>query len=87
MTVATRRFVSEPLAARPLQYVKAGLAVGSVIWYWDYWRRVALESVLEREDKLKYFQTMQAMNANLRVGDEEEISNLTEYLASSTTRA
>eukprot|EP00354_Favella_ehrenbergii_P011261 CAMPEP_0170455266 /NCGR_PEP_ID=MMETSP0123-20130129/3289_1 /TAXON_ID=182087 /ORGANISM="Favella ehrenbergii, Strain Fehren 1" /LENGTH=57 /DNA_ID=CAMNT_0010718349 /DNA_START=187 /DNA_END=360 /DNA_ORIENTATION=+ len=56
------------------------------MWYWDYWRRCALEHVLEREDRIKYYQTVQALNANTRVGDEDSLSNLTEYLSGSTTR-
>ena len=81
-----RPYTMEALSARPLSYLKVGLIFGSVMWYWDYWRRAALEHVLEREDKLRYFKTMQAINHNLRVGDEDEISNLTEYLAGASTR-
>ena len=81
-----RQFTMEPLAARPLAYVKFALVAGSMMWYWDYWRRAALEHILEREDKLKYYTTVQAMNHNMRIGDEDQISNLTEYLAGSSTR-
>ena len=81
-----RPYTMESLSARPLSYLKIGLIFGTTMWYWDYWRRTALEHVLEREDKLRYFKTMQAINHNLRVGDEDEISNLTEYLAGASTR-
>ena len=77
----------ESLSARPLAYIKTGLCFGFVVFYWDYFRRNALEKVMESEDRLRYYQTMQAINHNMRVGDEDEISNLTEYLAGSTTRA
>ena len=82
-----RQYSHEPLSARPLTYVKNALAFGAVVFYWDYWRRTALEHVLQREDQMRYFQTMHAANNNLRVGDEDDLSNLTEYLAGSTTRA
>ena len=83
----SRYFLMESLSARPLAYIKTGLCFGAVIFYWDYFRRNALERVMEREDQLRYYQTMQSINHNMRVGDEDEISNLTEYLAGSTTRA
>ena len=86
MVAQTRRFLVEPLCARPLQYVKVGLVMGSIVWYYDYWRRVALEQVLKREDVLRVNLMLQAANVNMRVGDEDEISNLTEYLASTSTR-
>ena len=76
----------EPLAARPLQYLKMGVIFGASLWYWDYWRRIMMENVMEGEDKYRYWQQMQGINFTLRVGDEDEISNLTEYLASTTTR-
>ena len=63
------------------------LTFGLIMFQWDYLRRNMLEHVLEREEKMKYYTKMQGINFNLRVGDEDEITNLTEYLASSTTRA
>ena len=83
---ALRRYTVEPLAARPLSYIKFALMGGVMMWYWDYWRRVAMENVLESEDRYRYYQQMQSLNHHMRVGDENEINNLTEYLASSTTR-
>ena len=83
----TRYYQGEPLSARPLTYLKAMLGFGLFTWHWDYFRRNALENVLEGEQRMKYYTTMEAINHNLRVGDEDEITNLTEYLAGSTTRA
>ena len=82
-----RYYQGEPVSARPLTYLKTMIGFGVIMWQWDYFRRNALENVLEGEDKMKYYTTMQAINHNLRVGDEDEITNLTEYLAGSTTRA
>ena len=82
----TRQYTCEPLAARPLSYLRLAVIGGTAMWYWDYWRRCALEHVLEREDRVKYYTTTQALNFNLRVGDEDSMSNLTEYLAGSSTR-
>ena len=76
----------EPLAARPLSYIKSAACVGFIMFQWDYFRRNMMEAVLVGEDKMKYHTTMSAINHNLRVGDEDEISNLTEYLAGATTR-
>ena len=81
-----RPYTMEPFSARPLSYLKIGLAFGVTMWYWDYFRRVALEHVLEREDKFRYHRTVQAMNHHMRIGDEDEMTNLTEYLAGSSTR-
>jgi len=81
-----RQYTMEPLAARPFAYIKMAVTAGAMMWYWDYWRRCALEQVMEREDRVRYYQTMQAMNFHMRVGDEDDISNLTEYLAGATTR-
>ena len=76
----------EPLCARPFSYLKTALMWGFVMHQWDYFRRNMLENVLEKEEKMRYYKTMQAINHNLRVSDEDEITNLTEYLAGSTTR-
>ena len=81
-----RKYTMEPLAARPLQYLKMGLIFGGAIWYWDYLRRVMIEDTMKGEEKMRYYKNLRAINFNMRVGDEDEISNLTEYLASTTTR-
>ena len=83
---ACRQFLMEPLSARPLSYVRFAVTGGVAMFYWDYWRRTAMEHIFEREDKNRYYQTMQAINFNMRVGDEDEVTNLTEYLAGATTR-
>ena len=44
-----RKYTMEPLAARPLSYLKIGLYFGVVMWYWDYWRRIAIENTMEGE--------------------------------------
>ena len=81
-----RQYTHEPLAARPLSYLRFALLAGGMIWYWDYRRRCALENVLQREERFRYFQTVQSLNMHMRVGDEDATGNLTEYLAGSTTR-
>ena len=48
----------EPLAARPLAYVRFALVAGMTMSYMDWWRRCTLESVMESEDKLKYYTTI-----------------------------
>ena len=41
-----RQYTWEPMSARPLAYLKMALISGAMMWYWDYWRRAALEHVL-----------------------------------------
>ena len=81
-----RRYTHEPLAARPFSYVKSAIAFGIIIHQWDYLRRVMLENVLEREQENRYFRNVQSLNHHVRVGDEDSISNLTDYLAGKSTR-
>ena len=50
-----RKYTMEPLAARPLHYVRTGLILGGVIWYWDYWRRCIMENVMQGEEKYRYY--------------------------------
>ena len=76
----------EPLCARPFSYLRLGLFFGVSFHYWDYCRRVALEDVMRSEQRAKYFKTVKGMNTSVRFGEEDEISNLTDYLAGSTLR-
>ena len=87
VSVMQRYYCNELLCARPLKYAKVMLTFGAIMWQWDYTRRNILENVLEKEDQMRYYNSMQAINFNLRAGDEDEITNLTEYLAGATTRA
>eukprot|EP00351_Strombidinopsis_sp_SopsisLIS2011_P004116 CAMPEP_0116886396 /NCGR_PEP_ID=MMETSP0463-20121206/20227_1 /TAXON_ID=181622 /ORGANISM="Strombidinopsis sp, Strain SopsisLIS2011" /LENGTH=44 /DNA_ID= /DNA_START= /DNA_END= /DNA_ORIENTATION= len=41
----------EPLCARPFSYLRHGLFFSVLIGYYDYWRRNALEEVLQAEEK------------------------------------
>ena len=77
----------EPLSARPFSYARVGLVMGLTISYWDYWRRTALQEVLVAEQKQRYHQQVKAINASVRYGEEDDIQNLTEYLAGYTLRA
>ena len=45
-----------------------------------------MEEVMTKEEKLRYWKTVTAMNKGIRVGEEEDIKNLTHYLATSSTR-
>ena len=45
-----------------------------------------MEDVMRAEERAKYYKTVKAMNTSIRYGEEDEISNLTEYLAGSTVR-
>lgn len=80
-----RTGTQEPLCARPFSYLRLGLFFGVTIHWWDYARRVAMEDVMRAEHRAKYFKTVKAMNTSIRIGEEDEITNLTEYLAGTTT--
>jgi hypothetical protein len=43
----------EPVSARPFSYISTGLVLGVTIWYYDYWRRRAMEEVMVGEEKRK----------------------------------
>ena len=74
------------MSARPFAYLKCGLVLGAAVSYWDWWRRNALQQVMQAEEKQAYYKTLKAVNRNIRFGEEDEIGNLTEYLAGTTTR-
>ena len=54
LNVATRAASYEPLAARPWSYLATGAVLGVSIWYYDYWRRRAIEEVLYAEERRRY---------------------------------
>lgn len=78
--------MGEPLAARPFSYVRLGLFFGVAISYWDYFRRQMLEDALKGEQRARYHFQLRAINQTVRHGEEDEIQNLTDYLATTTTR-
>ena len=84
--MAARAGTMEPLCARPFSYLRVGLFFGIGISYWDYWRRTALEYVLYAEENQRYHNTVKGLNASVRYGEEDEIANLTEYLAGYTLK-
>jgi hypothetical protein len=81
MNMGTRSATMEPLCARPFSYLRVGLFFGVAISYYDYWRRNALQSAMYTEDKVRYYTLVKGMNANIRYGEEDDIQNLTDYLA------
>ena len=87
LQMVTRGSMGEPFSARPFAYLKFALIFGCGVSYWDYWRRCAMEQVLYSEEKIRYYQTVKAINASVRYGEEDEIQNLTEYLAGYSSRA
>ena len=54
LNVATRAATYEPLAARPWSYLSTGLFFGVTIWYYDYWRRRAIEEILYSDERRRY---------------------------------
>ena len=82
----TRFGTIEPLSARPFAYLKTALLFGSVISYYDWWRRCAMEQVMEGEDRRDYHRLVRSVNKNVRYGEEDEKGNLTDYLAGATLR-
>ena len=85
MNMATRAATYEPISARPFSYLSTGIAFGVAIWYYDYWRRRAIEEVLYSEERRRYNVQLKALNRS-RIGEEHEISNLIEYLTNTTVK-
>ena len=54
LNVCTRAATYEPLAARPWSYLATGAVLGVSIWYYDYWRRRAIEEILYAEERKRY---------------------------------
>ena len=86
LNMFTRFATMEPLAARPFSYLRLGLFFGVTISYYDWWKRCALQEVLIESERTDYWVKLRAVNYNARLGEEDEMGNLTEYLAGNTTR-
>lgn len=66
MNVVSRVASYEPLSASkdlnfkltsgagPFSYLSTGAVVGFSIWYYDYWRRRAVEEVLYADERRRY---------------------------------
>ncbi len=54
LNVTTRAATYEPLAARPWSYLATGVFFGVTIWYYDYWRRRAIEEILYADERRRY---------------------------------
>ena len=73
------------MATRPFSYLTVGLFFGVAFSHWDWWRRRAVEEIMYSEDEINKHNMLRGMN-NVRVGEEDEISNLVEYMTGTTTR-
>ena len=85
LTAFVRRACLENLSARPFGYGAAGLTFGCFFKYYDYHRRMVVEQVLIAEDQNRYFKLVSAVN-HTRIGEEDEIGNLVDYLSTQTVR-
>ena len=85
LNMAVRKAIWEPLRARPLNYLTVGIGFGLAFKYLDYHRRLSVEQVLIAEDQARYFNIVRAVN-NSRVGEEDEMGNLVDYLSNQTVR-
>ena len=61
------------------------LVGGFVFAYWDFYRRNALEKVLENEERRMHYYISKSINT-LRVGEEKETTNLVALLSEETTQ-
>ncbi|CDW80277.1 integral membrane protein [Stylonychia lemnae] len=73
----------ETLSARPFSYLTCAFFGGLGIWYYDYFRRRALEEVLYSEERRRYSYQLKGME-KIRIGQEHEIVNMVDYLNNST---
>jgi arabinogalactan endo-1,4-beta-galactosidase len=46
---------------------------GVTISYWDYWRRSAMQEVMQAEERQRYHKTVKAINSSVRYGEEDDI--------------
>ena len=94
--MVSRAATYEPLSARPWSYLSTGLVLGVGIWYYDYWRRRAIEEVLYADERRRYHrmnklysltivEQLKAIN-RVRIGEEHEVTNLIDYLTNSSVR-
>ena len=81
----SRSLLQDQLLTRPFSYPLYMLVGGFVFAYWDFFRRNALEKVLENEEKRMSFFISKSIN-NLRVGEEKETTNLVMMLSEETTQ-
>ena len=85
LNMCSRVGSQEPLHARPFTYITTAMVMGVGIFYYDYWRRRAIEEIMYGEERHKYHMTLKALN-QVRPGEEEEITNFMEYMANTTVR-
>ena len=83
--IILRKQIWEPLSARPFSYLTYGFGFGLFFKYFDYHRRLAVEQVLISEDQARYYNLVKAVNSS-RVGEEDEMGNLVDYLSNQTVR-
>ena len=69
----------------PFSYLATGFVFGVGVWYYDYWRRKAVQEIMYEEERKNYHFTLRALN-KVRIGEEEEIGNLVDYLANTTVK-
>ena len=85
LQLVTRVVLKESYRSRPFSYLTVGLSTGFIFMYYDWFKRKAIEDVLYGEEEAQYHNMVKAMN-NVRVGEEEEIENMVDYLTGTTTR-
>ena len=57
-----RKYSHSKLSSKPIGYIRSALLMGTFFWYYNYWRRCALEGCLEREEKQRLTKHLQFMN-------------------------
>lgn len=79
LQMGVRAMSREPLSARPIAYPLTMLGFGAFFFWYDYWRRCALEEIMICESERRYTDYAFAMN-RIRIGDEENQGGVMEYL-------
>ena len=95
--LAASKLIPCSFSLGPWSYATTALIFAFGMYAYDYWRRAAMEQVMWAEEhrqhhcKLKLvliifpIDTVKALN-HVRVGEEQEITNLVDYLSSTTVR-
>jgi hypothetical protein len=62
LNMFTRFATQEPLCARPFSYLRTGAFLMVSIGYYDWWRRQAMQEVMQAEERARYYKQLKAMN-------------------------
>ena len=84
-SLVSRFLAGQRYSSNPHHHVIYAAITGFFVWRWGINRPRVLQEKLQKEDTELYDQYLEKLN-NSVVGEEEETTNLTEFLSSHTIR-